>query len=384
VHDDAASATRRALLNRAVRRFLAAVLAVAAAGCGGATSTPDAEALVLRPADLGTGYRYGDDTGCGAPSATEGDWPRLEPLFAEERPSACSMELQWAWKGEPPYARTVTSAAYVFRGAGAARRAFDARDELALFTASLGVQERRTLDVGDEGELLRGRGLNSPASGAVWRDGSVVEVLVLEPRDEAATRELAGMQQERLEHPATTPATSENDPALQLDDPSLELPVYWLGRTFDPPGDLPALDLEQAFVGGGGPGQGVQLSYAIAGGVPASVTLDVWTPDAWERFRHTRLGRLIWDSPCARKRVVTLEGGRAEIFQGYGAPEPVGLPCPDRPPDRVIAHVYHETVVVAVDMPYCYVCAAPQPRPSPYDTPAAMETLVRSLRLRQP
>lgn len=363
-----------------------------AAGCGGGEPAETAgnvgqrsdrpQELVLRLRDLPRGYEYGDDTVCGAVSASEGEWPKLEPLFAEERPHACFMELQWVWEGEPPYSRLVTSAAHVFADAAGARRAFETRDELALFTATLRGREREALNLGDEAELLRGGGLNNPASGVVWRDGKVVAVVVLEPAKDDAARELAEMQQERLEQPGKpSPQELENDPELQLDDPTLELPVYWLGRTFDPPGDLPPLELELATVGGSGPGQSVQLWYRVGGGVPDTVTFDIWEPDAWERFRRTRLGRLIWDSPCARKKTVPVEGGRAEIFHGYGAPNPVGSPCPERPPDRVLAHVYYDEVVVVVNMPYCYDCARPEPR-APYETVEATETLVRSLRLR--
>ena len=159
--------------------------------------------------------------------------------------------------------------------------------------------------------------------------------------------------------------------------------MYWLGRSFDPPGALPPLELERASIGGAGPGQAVQLSYAVQGR-PASVTLDIFTPAVWRRFSRTRLGRLIWDSPCARARVVGLQDGRASIYQGFGAPKPLERPCPKHPPDRVVAHVQYPRVIVVVDMPYCYMCAAPAGRRSPHDTVQGMEALVRGLRLRPP
>jgi hypothetical protein len=287
------------------------------------------------------------------------------------------MEIEWVWQGAPRYSRGVTSAAYRFGDADGARRAFEARDELASFTASLTVKERKRLTLGNEAELVRGRGLNNPASGVIWREGDVVAVLVVEPAKDNAARELAEKQQRRLEHPSP-PSSREgaNDPELQLDDPTVKLPVHWLGRTFDPPGALPPLELELANVGGNGPGQSIQLWYR------GGVTLDTWEPRTWASFVRTRLGRLIWDSPCARERVVDVEGGRAELFDGYGEPNPVERPCPKRPRDRVVAHVYYDKVVVAVNMPYCYVCARPLGRPNPYNTVAGLETVVRSLRPR--
>lgn len=378
-----------------MRASLAVALAVMTAGCAGGESAETTrntaersagpQQLVLRPGDLPRGYAYGDDTACGPPSATEGEWPALQPLFANERPNACRMELGWAWSGEPPYSYGLTSAAYVFDDAAGAGDAFEARDELALFTATLHVRERETLDLGDEAELLRGGGLNNPASGVVWRDGNVVAVVVVEPAKDDAARELATVQQELLERPATRPPPErEDDPEIELDDPALELPVYWLGRKFDPPAELPPLELDLAAVGGTGPGQSVQLWYDVGGGISETVTFDTWEPEAWQRFRRTRLGRLIWDSPCALRKVIRVEGGHAEIFHGYGAPHPVEPPCPKRPPDRVLAHVYYGEVIVAVNMPYGYEGARPEPVPSPYETVEATETLVRSLRLRTP
>lgn len=373
----------------AARWLLALALVVVTAGCAGSNrgaksgshprSSANPRHYVLQPHDLSRGYEYGDDSVCGYPDASEGDWPKLEPLFASERPNACIMELQWVWGVEPPYARGVTSAAYVFRDADSARRAFEARNELSLFTASLSVKETKSVGLGDEAKQLHGQGLNNPASGIVWRYGNVVALVIVEPTKDKAARELAKKQQARLERPSTSvPQQPENDPELRLDDPGLKLPVYWFGRSYDPPGNLPPLRLRYSTVGGAGPGQSIQLWYNGDNGV----SLDTWRLDAWDKFRRTRLGRLIWDSPCARKTVVDVEGGRAEIFEGYAAPYPVKRPCPKQPPNQLIAHIYYDKVVVAVNMPHCYECF--ESSTGPYETLAAMKTLVRSLHPRPP
>jgi len=85
----------------------------------------------------------------------------------------------------------------------------------------------------------------------------------------------------------------------------------------------------------------------------------------------------------------TIAGSTGVLVEGIlrgtnTAPAPGSPPCPKRPPDRVLARVYDDEVVVAVNMPYCYDCARPEPRPSPYETVEATETLVRSLHLRTP
>jgi hypothetical protein len=203
---------------------LAAAFGLLLCGCGESASSVRASELVLRTADLPKGYQYGDDSACGIAGATEGDWPKLEPLFAAERPDSCAMELEWVWAGRAPYSNGLWSAAYRFHSEDAAHRAFEARDELASFTGTLAAKEREPFQLGDEAELLRGRGLNNAASGAVWRDGEIVGVIVVEPAKDEAARELARTQQSRIEHPSPAPP-QENDTELQLDDPTVKLPV---------------------------------------------------------------------------------------------------------------------------------------------------------------
>ena len=158
--------------------------------------------------------------------------------------------------------------------------------------------------------------------------------------------------------------------------------MYWLGRGFDPPGPLPALTLRYAFASrGSGPGNEVELEYDGASGTPIVVHIYLWRPAAWHGFLRTRLGRLVWDSPCARVTRVSLPDGRADVYEGYAAPAPLARPCPSRPPDAAVAHVSLPGVVAAVNMPLCYTCAAPEPN-NPYDTRAGLEAVVRGLRLR--
>jgi hypothetical protein len=97
---------------------------------------------------------------------------RSRRFFAEEAPTACIIELQWVWKGDPPYSRGVTSAAYVFRNDHDAGRAFADQDELVAYTAPLRVLVGQPVDLGNEAELLRGGRLNYPAAGVLWQGRS--------------------------------------------------------------------------------------------------------------------------------------------------------------------------------------------------------------------
>jgi hypothetical protein len=355
------------------------------AGCGTKGEHPtrrvdDPQAAVLHAGDLPRGYVEGDDTGCGL-ATTEGDDVELESLFAKEQPRACIIELNHVW-ADAKGPRDVTSAAFVFRDEAAAERGLRARASLLEYTASLSLRDTQGADVGDESQLVRGRGLNDPAVGVVWRAANVVAMLVVEPADQAAALSFARLQQRRIA--GTLPVRPPtNTVELQLDDPALTLPVYWLGRSFDPAGPLPTLDLAEASVLGTGPGNTVKLDYGgSVGGHSVGVTIDLWQPDAWQRFRTTLLGRLVWNSGCARKTTLQLPDGHADIFEGYGTRRPLDPPCPSRPPDRVLAHVYLHGVVAAVDMPYCYACAGPPVLSSPYETVAGMTALARGLRLR--
>jgi hypothetical protein len=366
--------------------FLAILLGQGTSGhAAGAAADP--ATAVLSTADLPRGYRTGYVSGCGPVIVTgESSWsPALRAIFVETRPQACFTEFKRAWASASIGPATVSSAAFVFADEAAARRTFAARADLTQFV-HLKPSKSTNLDLGDEAVLLEGQGLNERGTAVVWRSGTVVALLATERADATTARSLAARQQELIAHPSARPAAPD-ETELDLDDPSLRLPVYWLGRTFAPGGGLPRLMLSRAEVvsthPGEGPGNKVRLSYAPTARRPSAVSLALWTPAAWKRFAKTRLGRLIWDSPCARKSTLALpRGGRAEIFVGYGTPSPLTRPCPAQAPNRAIAHIYLPGVVVVVNMPNCYTCAAPSGLADPYGTKLGMLAIARALTIR--
>ena len=223
-----------------------AVASLLVAGCGGGargTHVQDPHAAVLRAGDMARGYAEGDDTACGIADTEEEDSP-LARLFVEERPRACIIELARVWEGGTG-PRGVTSAAYVFRNAAAAERGFRARSPLLEYSASLRMRTETGVDLGDEARLVRGPGLNDPAVAVVWRSGNVVAILAVEPASVRAALALARRQQRRILGPAPAPHRVDTI-ELQLDDPALALPVYWLGRSFHPGHGLTELDLNDA------------------------------------------------------------------------------------------------------------------------------------------
>ena len=156
------------------------------------------------------------------------------------------------------------------------------------------------------------------------------------------------------------------------------MPVYWLDRTFGPGGEVPPIRLNEVYASE----TGAQLGYSSSEpGRYAGVRMVLMPPSAWERERRTRLGRLVWDSPCARKTVVELPDGHAEIYEGYGVSRPLRKPCPTSEPDRVVAIAYLDGVVATVNMPYCYSCGVVSSG-NPYETVDAMTAVVHGLKVR--
>jgi hypothetical protein len=368
--------------------MLAACLALG--GAAHATRTAvDPQSFVLSLPDVPRGYRNGDDSGCGPmiPTGESHLSPAMTALLLQTRPQGCVIELNRAWADTSIGPATIRSASFVFADEDGAKRLFALRMEATQLATEIRDATGTSITLGDEAFLLQGRGLNLPAAAVIWRSGNVVAVLGTEPADVTKTRALAETQQALIAQPATRTAPAV-DLELQLDDPTIDVPVYWLGSSFAPGGGLPALRLTRAehiaVHGGQGPGMTIRLGYATTAHAPAGVTIDVWQPGAWKRFAKTQLGRLVWDSPCAKKSVVKLAKGRAEIFSGYASATPLRRPCPRTPPNLVVAHVYLTGATVAVNMPFCLMCVGVSARPQPYGTVTAMRAIARALTPRPP
>jgi hypothetical protein len=355
------------------------LLVLLAAGCGDDASElgndPDLSepaAMMLRLSDLPEGFRYGDDRGCGDAWTTEGDDPKLDEFLLDARPRTCIGDFAREWGGEP---RIVQTALFLFDSEDDARRAWEVRQTLFENVAGILItDEQAGAGHGAVGQAaFDSKGLNFPGAGEAWRDGRMVVVVYEEGRAGAVGRgfaaDLAEKQRSRIDSPSDP--REEDDREIALEDPALAIPVYWLGRELAPEG-LPELRLYGAdHVRGKRPGNEVKIDYDAEGG---GVTLDLWKPESWRRFKTTRLGRMIWSSPCARRTELEVAGGRAEVYGGYAGP------CRGEP-NRWLAHVYYDAVVVAVNMPYGYEAADVAGR-GPYNSREGMEAVVRGLKRR--
>jgi hypothetical protein len=335
-----------------LRRLLLLTLAVVA-GCGGNSALDDepdlAEpaAMMLRLGDLPAGFRYGDDRGCGDVWSTDGRENELDELLVETRPRWCLGYFAREWGGPPRIAQTTL---FLFESDEDARRAWELRKHLfASFGRILVTTERGNGDA----VVFDSNGLQQLGAGEAWRDGRLVVAVYEEGLSGKVGRgfaaDLAAKQRERIETPSDP--VEEDDREIGLEDPAIAIPVYWLGREFEPAG-LPKLELDRAdHLRGEGPGNEVEIEYQ---GDASGLTLDLWKPETWKRLKTV---------PCARRSELSVEGGRAEIYGGDRKGCEGG-------PDRWLAHVYYGDVVVAV---------TPD---DAYDSREGLEAVVRGLKRR--
>jgi hypothetical protein len=352
--------------------------------------------LTLRLSDLARGYLVGDDSGCGVGLTGEGA-PRELLRLERHRHRGCIMEFEqlWALPGEPSGPPLVESATFRFsREAGAVTGFASARalvaHVLGVRRGSLGPLSVRT-SIGDavaafrtNDALVQGRP-GRPGVAVLWRAGRVLSLVFAGGRggadgEQAAVR-LALLQHARLKSPTSLRSGDNDDREVPLDNPRLGIAVHWLGSRFQRAGRLPALVLADSFgpLGRGtGPGWLAELDYQ-ARGRGAGVKLGLWTPSDFARFERSRLGRLVRAHRCARSEQLDLPGGRAVIYAGYSDPP---KRCRARAPDRYLAHVFLDGLVVSVNVPHCFLCIDGDADLDPYDTLAGMRTVVEGLRPR--
>jgi hypothetical protein len=365
--------------------FLACLVAAAAVAPPAPAQDPaaDPKNLLLRLGDVPPGYQVGDDSGCGMTLSDEGAPRELARLQAEHPQENCGIQLERVWVTEdgPTGPPRVESYAFVFATAKGANAAFEVRHRLAAYM--LGLRPRKLHEVAplrpvgeaaaayETDDALGVTGIpGRPGVAFLWRSGRVLSVVfgVGTVRQEAAMV-LAEVQQRRIEQPTTLRPSENDDREVPLGDPRLRGRVYWLGRRFDPSGRLPAIALSDVF-GGARPGWLLNIEYR------KGVTLSLWTPRAWRRFAGSQLGQRSLEQPCGHSRGMRVPRGRAVVVAGY---ERRRGRCDGRPRDLFVAHVHLRDVVVAVNVPWCFLCFEAG-RSGPYDSLAGIRAVVRGLR----
>ncbi|MDX6625000.1 MAG: hypothetical protein QOE75_2932 [Solirubrobacterales bacterium] len=362
----------------------------------------DQSQMLLRLPDLPPGYgngylgegRGGDGLLCTEFSEPEAQHGPLVEFVRRYRPRGCI--AAYGSRFTIPEQEEVAPA--VFSGVTALGSAAAAKDAWRLIPAMLGrvltgVPPKKVatdLRVGSRTQLFHTgrawypyalRGLHK-ASFLAWRSGSTVAVVVAMggsvATNDRAVAELAPRQQEHILGPTPYTKAERSDAEVGLDDPAIDLPVYWLGRVFEPGGGLPSTELyESGYRGkpipeetsGGfaeGPYAPLQANYG-------SIRLATWTPQTWRVFAGSKTGRAITSWKCTQTRTVPIPGGSAKIFGGY---KKNYARCPKKVPQAFTAWVDVAGVKITVNAP---------PAPdfietvNPYGSFAGMEAIVSAL-----
>lgn len=363
--------------------LLAFLLAVSTAGASrgpSGTLVAGAEETALRLHDLPTGYRIGDDSGCG-PWDPEGASPAVVKFILRYWPEGCTFQYERLFQVPgPETAPLVESESTAFPSTQSAERGFELLSDgngRDLESNPKEVQPAPTL--GESAHLFHSHDVlvegkpRRPGSILLWRQGTLVSVLLVAGRaiaanDRIALR-LARLQQARVESPTPYTEAEQDDTQVALDNPALGFPVYWLGPSFVPGQGLPAAELEEVLLPPGPPGEKVSLWYA-------GFTVDAWTRTSWKRFQRSALGPLNRKQRCTTVTRVPLGSGHADVFAAYDKDY---RRCPRRAPDRYFAIAHLGSMVIGVNLALCTSCLH---NGGPFNSPAGMKAAVRGLRLR--
>lgn len=369
----------------------------------------DQSRLILRLTDLPPGYvngylgegRGGDGIFCQPFTRSQDELPALGALVRAYRLEGCLGAFERAYTLPGEEAR----AAVVFTGVTAlgSRTATDAFWSLVPSLLGLTTKGRQKpakrpapVKVGAASRLFRTSAVPAnyarsgrKASFLVWRSGNVVAIVAAISKTfaetDATVAELAPRQQAHIAKPTPYTGAERDDAEVALDDPALNLPVYWLGRPFRPGGGLPKSKLVGSYFPGKalperevddyratftlGPSAPLQINYE-------SIDLATWSSSNWHLFANSEAARDITSWNCTKTRTVALPEGSATIFGGYRRDF---AKCPPGPPQAFTAWVDVGGVKVVVNAPFLpgFIDVW-----NPYASFEDMEAIVRGLKLR--
>ncbi len=221
----------------------------------------------------------------------------------------------------------------------------------------------------------------------VWRSGTIVASIFVAGGDAAANDgaaiELAHRQQKRIEAPTPYTPAEADETEVALEDPDLEVPVYWLGRSLPATHGLPRLRLfDTASTTVRAPNAPrANLFYVDRFNLnhAEGIFLALWSRKQWRRLgmgRRRRPAAL----RCATSRSLRLPEGHSVIYAGFERVRRRSA-CPDRPPSTHTARIYLPRVVItATTTQICSTCA--KPGRGLYNSFQGMAAIARGLELR--
>jgi hypothetical protein len=392
----------------------AAVLALAlglasSRALDGANASPKAESsapapnlskrLLLRLHDLPSGYRvldFGSPEqsmpffGC-APLEPADPKPRLASFLKRYSPAGCLAVYYRLFRvpGAGPAPLFVGSAAADLGTVEAAEAAMTTSRELLshLTSDEMPKEVQPPETIGEATRLFHwpdGRiffSEDEKNSILVWRWGSSIGLVLVGGSDIAASDraavELARRQQKHLEAPTPYTPAERDDTGVALEDPALQVPVYWLGKTFAPGRGLARLRLADtgSTTRPDPRDPRVSLLYTdrLSFDHAETVELDLWTPRQWKALRANE--GLPFEMHCEEGRAVDLPRGRAIVYAGLHP----GWRCRQRGP-KVHAAVIHlpGVVITAETKEICDTCFGGV-SDGPYNSFRGMAIIARGL-----
>lgn len=393
---------------------IAAVVAVLTLSLGLASSRPSDEAIaspaattaaavpnlakqrLLRLHDLPLGYQLLDRGsfsppvprfGCARIAPTDPQ-PRLASFLERYSPRGCFGVYRRFFQlpGEESTPLFVSSAAAELGSAAAAKAGMKVSRELIThFTEDEPPKEVPPPEtIGEAARLFHWRGFvffseeKEAASILVWRwGGSIGLVLASGSSFAAADRaavELARRQQKHLEAPHPYTRAERDDTQVPLEDPALQVPVYWLGPTFAPGPGFPPQQLAATYSSASAAAEGPSASllyFDRASSRPETVEIHVWTPERWKS--QPMADRLPYGPDCPTTSGLSLPNGQATIYAGQWQ----GFQCGKRKPNYYAVVVRFPGAVVAVQVLICEDCSGTLV--GPYNSLKGVETIARGL-----
>jgi len=234
--------------------------------------------------------------------------------------------------------------------------------------------------IGDEAVLLHAANINTAI--VVWRFGTVVAATwasTYTRSDEVAQAvRLAAVQQQRIAAPTPLDLADNDDLEVPLDNPHLDVPVYWLGRTLPAHGRLPALRLRAVDIAENWEvrsGTRPSMTYGTSS-EERTVTVGLLHPRALRRPSERRKMRSLLRDPCTANERIALPDGHAKLvwpIRGCRS----GFPFP-----FAVAVLPGVAVVIlpGTNTEYCTRCST---RVALYSLRSGMRRLVRALVPRQ-
>ncbi len=394
---------------------LALLIVVAAALAGGAAGAEpeffegrpprtaaekEAAQELLRLPDMPPGFVIGGENFCGQPR-DKSEWydlveqeehlpPTPQEAFIKKSGSVfCIVQFERLYRAAGTGATPLRLASFAFTtpSVAAAAEGLALGPELideTLFTE--GFDAGVAPPVGEEARqfdtVLPGSRRFEGKAGVLlmWRQGrAIAGVFAVAPTagvSAGAAATFAARQQSRILSPtAYGPGESEDLPTF-LENPEIDVPLYWLGPTFGGKGGRPTF-FEAAYPPGSWllPMPFRQLSVLYFN----FLKLDTWTRSGWAKFTRTATGRISSTWHCTRTRTVKLPHGHAVIYGSYRKKETT---CPSRPPEHFSAHVFLPGAVIAIGEPRSPGSLGEGD--GTFESWRGLESVVRGLRLWRP